>query len=78
MIFTYTQSGQKRLTLGEWFSLEKWPHACPPDIFHQHFIITCSGRDYRSGPPPHAEAAQVSALIFHAKQSQPSKTWRTS
>ena len=78
MLFTDIPGGQKRLTLGEWFALEKWPHNTPPDIFHLHFIIIKSGRDYRSGPPPHAEAAQVSALIFHAKQSAPRKTWRTS
>ncbi|MBU2766131.1 hypothetical protein HAP94_07970 [Acidithiobacillus ferrivorans] len=69
MLFTYNAAGQKRLTIGEWFSLEKWPHNTPPDIIHLHFIIIKSGIEYRHGPPPHAEAAQVSALIFHAKQS---------
>jgi hypothetical protein len=77
MIFTYTPSGQKRLSLGEWFSLSKWPHKAPPDIFHLHFIIIRGGAEYRYGPPPHTEAAQVTALIFHAKQSTPRKTWRT-
>ncbi|OCB03903.1 hypothetical protein BBC27_05775 [Acidithiobacillus ferrivorans] len=67
MIFTYVPSGQKRLSLGEWFALEKWPHGCPADRFHLHFIVQKSGQEYRCGPAPHASASQVSALVYHAK-----------
>ena len=67
MIFTYIAAGQKRLSIGEWFALEKWPHACPSDRFHLYFVVRYGGRDYRCGPAPHTESAQVSALIYHAK-----------
>ena len=67
MIFTYTPAGKKRFTISEWFALEKWPHPCPADRFHLHFIVTKGGRGYRCGPALSAEAAQVSALIYHAK-----------
>ncbi|MBU2856943.1 hypothetical protein HF289_08670 [Acidithiobacillus ferrooxidans] len=67
MIFTYNPAGQKRLSLGEWFALEKWPHNCPADRFHLHFVVIKSGIGYRCGPAPHTESAQVSALIYHAK-----------
>lgn len=67
MIFTYIPSGQKRLSIGEWFALEKWPHACPADRFHLFFCIRHGGREYRCGPAIHSAAAQVSALVYHAK-----------
>lgn len=67
MIFSYTIAGQKRLSLGEWFALEKWPHACPNDRFHLHFIVFHGRREYRCGPAINSAAAQVSALVYHAK-----------
>ncbi|MDA8377343.1 MAG: hypothetical protein M0Z50_09860 [Planctomycetia bacterium] len=67
MIFTYIPAGHKRLHISEWYALEKWPHPCPVDRFHLHFIVVKSGREYRCGPALGVEAAQVSALIFHAK-----------
>lgn len=70
MIFTYTPAGQKRLTISDWFALEKWPHPSPTDRFHLHFIIAKSGVEYRCGPAIQLPAAQVSALIFTAKTMQ--------
>lgn len=67
MIFTYIAAGQKRLSIGEWFALEKWPHNCPADRFHLFFVVRYGGREYRCGPAPHMESAQVLALIYHAK-----------
>lgn len=67
MIFTYTHGGQRRLALSEWFALETWPHDCPKDRYHQHFLIQHNSREYRYGPALPPEAAQVSALIYHAK-----------
>ena len=67
MIFTYTPAGQKRLSVSEWFALEKWPHACPTDRFHLFFVVVKNGTEYRCGPAIDASAAQVSALIYHAK-----------
>ena len=67
MIFTYVPAGQKRLSVSEWFALEKWPGACPSDRFHLHFVVLYGAREYRCGPAIHASAAQVSALIYHAK-----------
>ena len=61
--------GQKRLSIGDWLNLEKWPHAYPPDIdtFQLQFVIEHDGREYRCGPAPHASATQASALIYHVK-----------
>lgn len=67
MIFIYTPSGQKRLTIPDWFALEKWPHPSPTDRHHRHFIIIKGGVEYRCGPAIQLPAAQVSALIFTAK-----------
>nr|NDU42071.1 hypothetical protein [Acidithiobacillus ferrianus] len=67
-IFTYDFAGQRRLSLGEWFALERWPYSCPADRFHLHFIVVMKGgTEYRCGPAPHRASAQVSALICHAK-----------
>lgn len=67
MIFTYIPAGQKRLSVSEWFALDKWPHNCPADRHHLYFIVMKGGTEYRCGPAPHTESAQVSALIYHAK-----------
>lgn len=67
MIFTYTPAGTKRLLLSEWYALEKWPHTCPPDRHHLHFVIYQNKRAYRCGSALSAESAQVSAMVFTAK-----------
>lgn len=67
MIFTYIAAGQKRLSISEWYALEKWPHNPPVDRYHRHFIVIKSGAEYRCGPALEAESAQVSALIYHAR-----------
>ena len=67
MIFAYTHAGHKRLTISEWFALETWPHNCPRDPYHLHFLIQHNSREYRYGPALPPEAAQVSALVFVAK-----------
>ena len=68
MIFTYIPAGQKRLSVSEWFALDKWPHNCPADRFHRFFVVLKSGREYRCGPATDRDAAQVSALVFHARE----------
>ena len=67
--FRFDLGGQKCLSIDEWFFLEKWPHAYPPDIdeFQLQFVIGCAEHEYRCGPAPHASAAQISALVYHAK-----------
>ena len=70
MIFQCTAEGQKRLSLSEWYSLEKWPHPCPKEIHHQHFIVMRGGREYRCGPALSAHSAQVSALIYRAESEK--------
>lgn len=70
MIFKYTAAGQKRLSLSEWYLLEKWPHQCPKELYHQHFIVVKSGREYRCGPALSAHSAQVSAMIYHAESDE--------
>ena len=67
MIFAYIPAGQKRLSVSEWYALDKWPHACPADRYHLHFVVLYGAREYRCGPAIDAAAAQVSALIYHAK-----------
>ena len=67
MIFTYTPAGQKRLTIPAWFALDKWPHGCPQERHHLHFVVVHGGREYRCGPAIPAMAAQVSAMIYRAK-----------
>ena len=67
MIFTYVPAGHKRLSIAEWFTLHAWPHHCPGDRFHLHFIIIKGGIEYRCGPAPHETAGQVSAFVYHAK-----------
>ncbi|WP_139110785.1 hypothetical protein [Acidithiobacillus thiooxidans] len=67
MIFTYTPAGTKRLLLSEWYALEKWPHHCPTDRNHRHFIVYQGKRAYRCGSALSAESAQVSAMVFTAK-----------
>ncbi|WP_031571801.1 hypothetical protein [Acidithiobacillus thiooxidans] len=70
MIIQYTASGQKRLAISEWYSLEKWPHPCPAELYHAHFIISRGGREYRCGPALDAFFAQVSALIYRAESEK--------
>ena len=66
MIFKYTPAGHKRISVSEWFALEKWPHNCPDDRYHLYFIVIRNGIEYRCGPRIKVESAQVSALIFDA------------
>ncbi len=67
MIFTYTPAGTKRLLLSEWYALEKWPHHCPTDRNHRHFIVYQGKRAYRCGAAVDTLSAQVSALVYVAK-----------